>query len=221
MLAVDVSDSVDEARYRLQMEGISRALEDGAVIDAIIGGARGGIVLSLVTWSDRADMAMPWELIRSRNDALRVAAIIRALPQRTGSYTCLARMLTHVRDQVLAMLPVRADRVVVDVSGDGIDNCVVARVCDAARDALVARGVTINGLPIKVAGENDVVGAGTFREPGFQFEDLGLDRDTTTLDSWYATHVAGGHGAFIKVANGYEDFGRAFRQKFVTEVSVK
>ena len=35
VLAVDVSESVDAERYRLQMEGIARALEDPAVIDAI------------------------------------------------------------------------------------------------------------------------------------------------------------------------------------------
>lgn len=221
VLAVDVSDSVDETRYRLQMEGISRALEDDAVIDAITGGAHGGIALSLVTWADGADMIMPWQLIRSREDALSVAAIVRTLPQSAGTYTCLARMLTHVHQQVLASLPVRADRLVLDVSGDGIDNCIAPTATDAARDGLLARGVTINGLPIIVAGENDVVGSGTFRQPGFPFEDLGVDRDTTTLDAWYTAHVIGGPGAFIKAADGYEDFGRAFRKKFVTEISAR
>lgn len=219
VLAVDVSDSVDAERYRLQMEGIAWALEDPGVIDAITSGPRGGIVLSLVAWSDSTEIAMPWAWIRNAGDARRVAGLVRGLPQKGGEYTCLARMLSRVRDHVVPHAPGDARRVVVDVSGDGIDNCEVRRATDAARDALLAQGVTINGLPIIVAGENDVVGVGTFRRPGFAFEDLGLDRDATTLDAWYRDHVIGGAGAFLHVAHGYEDFGRAFRQKFVTEIS--
>jgi len=176
-------------------------------------------VLSLVAWSDSTEIAMPWAWIRNGDDARRVAGLVRAVPQKGGEYTCLARMLSRVRDHVVPHAPGNASRVVVDVSGDGIDNCEVRRATDAARDALVAQDVTINGLPIIVEGENDIVGAGTFRRPGFAFEDLGLDRDATTLDAWYRDHVIGGAGAFLHVAHGYEDFGRAFRQKFVTEIS--
>src|SRR5262249_53974171 len=38
IVAVDVSNSVDDKRYRLQMEGIAQALEDPGVIQAIVGG---------------------------------------------------------------------------------------------------------------------------------------------------------------------------------------
>lgn len=221
VLAVDVSDSVDAERYRLQMEGIARALEDPAVVDAITSGPRGGIVLSLLAWSDDAELVMPWQTIRSAEHARRVADVIRTLPQKGGEYTCVAKMLVRVHDNVLPQAALRADRIVIDVSGDGIDNCEVRKASDEARDAIVAKGATINGLPIIVQGENDVVGVGTFRRPGFAFEDLGLDRDATTLDAWYRDHVIGGAGGFLHVANGYEDFGRAFRQKFVTEISVR
>jgi hypothetical protein len=220
VLAVDVSDSVDAERYRLQMEGIARALEDPAVAGAITSGPRGGIIVSLLAWSDDADLVMPWQTIRSAEQARAVAGLIRNLPQRGGEYTCVAKMLNTVRAEVLTEAPARAGRIVVDVSGDGIDNCAVRQASDEARNALVGEGATINGLPIIVEGENDVVGVGTFRRPGFAFEDLGLDRDATTLDAWYRDHIIGGGGAFLHVADGYEDFGRAFRLKFITEVSI-
>jgi hypothetical protein len=35
-------------------------------------------------------------------------------------------------------------------------------------------------------------------------------------DAWFRDHVIGGPAAF---AQGYDDFGRAFRQKFVSEIS--
>ena len=222
VLAVDVSDSVDATRYKLQIEGIALALDDPGVIAAITGGPHGAIALSLVTWADHARVAIPWRLIRSRADAAALAADIRRLPQITGEYTCVARMFEFTRLTVVSDMPLKADRVVIDVSGDGIDNCSVPEESAAERDALVAAGATINGLPIIVKGENEIVGSGAYRAPGFGLRELsrGPDSATTTLDAWYNGHVIGGAGAFLLKANGFEDFGRAFRQKFVSEISM-
>jgi len=219
ILAIDVSNSVDDARYALQMEGVARALEDPEVIAAISGGGMGSILLMIVAWSDRAEVALPWQIIASAEDGRKAAQSVRGLPQRRGEYTCVARMMGFVNNVVLPTVPAQAGRIVVDVSGDGIDNCAVRGTSDKERDLLVSAGVTINGLPIIVKGENDIVGAGAYRAPGYGLDNLGPDTDTTTLDAWYSEHVIGGPGAFLKTAQGYEDFGRAFRQKFVTEVS--
>lgn len=219
-LAVDISDSVDDHRYRLQMEGIAQALEDESVLAAITSGQRGAIALALVEWADSAETTIDWQIVRNAADAARMAARIRELPHRKGEYTCLARMMTLVKERIFADAP-PADRRVLDVSGDGIDNCADAAADDAARDALVADGVIINGLPIIVKGENDVVGSGAYRAPGYGLRELprGPDTATTTLDKWYQSHVIGGPGAFVITAQGYSEFGKAFRQKFVIEVS--
>jgi hypothetical protein len=223
ILAVDVSDSVDANRYRLQMEGIARALEDPGVISSISNGPRGGILLSLVSWADRAEIAMPWELIQTAEDAARAAAMIRALPQRSGEYTCLSRMLAMVKESMAGSVPAVATRVVLDVSGDGIDNCKEPIDTRRERDELVDMGVTINGLPIIVKGENDVVGSGAYRAPGFELKGLLIGPGThqTTLEEWYTQNVIGGPAGFLLKANGFEDFGRAFRQKFVSEISLR
>ncbi len=219
VIAVDISDSVDDSRYALQMKGIAAALEDPGVVSAIAGGDAGRIVVTLVGWADSVEMLLPWRTIASAADAAGVAAAIRALPPRRGEFTCMARMLATLPVSVLSQMPVRARRVVVDVSGDGIDNCTPRRAADGSRDALLAAGATINGLPIIVAGENDVVGAGAYRAPGWGLGALGPETEMTTLDAWYSEHVIGGPGSFVLKAHGYEDFGRAFRMKFVTEIS--
>jgi hypothetical protein len=221
ILAVDVSNSVDDQRYRLQMEGIALAIEDEAVVTAITSGARGGILLSLVEWADRADMTIDWHLVKSLEDARAFAAKVRALPHHMGEYTCLSRMMDIVNETMLDKIPANASRVVLDISGDGIDNCDVPSASDTLRDRLVDRGITINGLPIIVKGENDLVGEGAYRAPGFGFRELlgNENEPATTLDKWFRGHVIGGPAAFLQAAQGYEDFGRAFRQKFVTEIS--
>lgn len=222
VLAVDVSNSVDATRYKLQMEGIAQALDDPGVIAAITSGPHGAIALALVPWADHARVALPWRVIRSRDDAVAMASDIRKLAQVTGEYTCVARMFEFARQTILSDIPVKASRMVIDVSGDGLDNCSGPEETIRERDALVSAGVTINGLPIIVKGENEVVGSGAYRAPGFGLRELtkGPDTMTTTLDAWYNANVIGGAGAFLLKANGFEDFGRAFRQKFVSEISM-
>ncbi len=222
VLAVDVSDSVDAERYRLQMEGIARALEDDGVIAAITSCTHGGIALALVTWADRGQLSLDWQIIRSQADANRVAALIRAQPQMMGEFTCMARMMKLLKESVVDAIPVEAVRTVIDVSGDGIDNCDYPAETKKRRDDLLALGITINGLPIIVKGENETVGAGAYRAPGLELNgggNIGPATERISLDQWYKEFVVGGPANFLLPAQGFEDFGRAFRQKFVTEIS--
>ena len=93
IVSVDVSNSVDEARYKLQMEGIAKALEDPGVIDAITGGSSGGILFSMVTWADKPAVVVPWMRIANKADAIAVAQRVRTLPHQGGEFTCMTRML--------------------------------------------------------------------------------------------------------------------------------
>lgn len=195
IVSVDVSNSVDENRYRLQMEGIAKALEDPEVLKAILNGPQGGILFAMVTWADKPKLALPWNHITSKEDALAVAAKVRALPRQTGEFACLSGMLRSISDKVVPQIPARALRTVVDVSGDGKENCNPQEPPALVRDELAASGVTINGLPILEGDEGPI------------------------LEGWYRENVMGGPGSFILPANGFGDFGRAIRQKFMIEIS--
>jgi len=195
ILTVDVSSSVDEKRYILQMEGIAAALEDEGVINAVLGGANGAILISMVTWADKSKLAVPWTMISNAQQAKELAATVRKLPQQEGEFTCVGRMARYVADKVVARMPAKADKIVVDVSGDGPDNCNTGKLLENSRADLFGIGATINGLPILEG------------------------KDAATIEDWYKENIIGGPGAFIVAAKGYEDFARAFRQKFVVEVS--
>lgn len=195
IVSVDTSSSVDNNRYRLQMEGIASALEDKGVIDAILGGPNGAILFSMVTWADHARLSVPWTVISNTSQAAALAKAIRTLPQQVGEFTCLGRMMRYTADKVIGRLPFKPTKLVIDVSGDGPDNCNSGDLLSNTRAELVNSGATINGLPI-------------------------LDgRDAATIEDWYRENVIGGPGGFIVAAKGYDDFARAFRQKFVVEVS--
>jgi hypothetical protein len=218
VVSVDVSQSVDDTRFRLQMEGIAEALEDPGVVAAITGNP-GGILFTMVTWADKAGIPVPWRRIASRADAAAVAAQVRATPRQAGEFTCIGQMFRTVAGSVIPAMPMPADRIVVDVSGDGIDNCTDPDAMAAEREDLLALGTTINGLPILVPGENDVVGAGAYRAPGYGLRPTPLPQDRTTLEQWYRAHVVGGPASFLLAAAGYGDFARAMRRKFVIEIS--
>lgn len=200
------------------MEGIAEALEDPSVVGAITGNP-GGILFAMVTWADRADLAVGWRRIASRTDAASVVAQVRATLRQAGEFTCLGQMFRTVTARVLPALPVPADRMVVDVSGDGIDNRTDADSLADAHQSLLATGATVNGLPILVPGENDVVGTGAYRAPGYGLLPTPLLQERTGLEQWYRAHVIGGPVAFLLAAAGYGDFSRALRRKFVTEIS--
>ena len=216
IVSVDVSNSVDQDRYKLQMEGIAKALEDPGVIEAIAGGPNGGILFSMVTWADRPTIALPWVKIANKADAVAVAQRVRALPQQGGEFTCMTRMLRSANDKIVPQVPAKALRVVIDVSGDGPDNCNADEPIDKVRDELVSNGVTVNGLPI-LEGANTaaaaIPGSPAVAQPDFPTSG-GMG-----LEDWYRAHVMGGSGSFVLPANGYADFGRAIRQKFVIEIS--
>jgi len=216
IVAVDVSNSVDDARYKLQMEGIAQALEDPGVIQAIIGGAKGGILFSMITWADQAKVNLPWTHITSADEAKAAAMRVRALPRQGGEFTCMSRMMRFVSDKIVPQIPARAVKVVLDVSGDGRDNCNEQEPVDKVRDELVTYGVTVNGLPILEANEGE--GPGGVPTQSYLPAPAG-EAEKTPIEDWYREHVKGGPGSFVLTANGYSDFGRAIRQKFVLEVS--
>jgi hypothetical protein len=195
IVSVDVSSSVDKARYILQMEGIAAALEDKGVMDAVLGGPKGSILFSMVTWADHAKLIVPWTVIASPEQASALAKTIRNLPQQTGEFTCMARMMRYVADKVISRMPTGATKVVIDVSGDGPDNCNAGQSLENTRAALANAGTTVNGLPILEG------------------------QDAAIVEDWYNENVKAGPGGFIVPAKGYNDFARAFRQKFVVEVS--
>ncbi|PPQ34782.1 Protein of unknown function [Rhodoblastus acidophilus] len=219
ILAVDVSGSMDDARYRVQFEGVARSLEDPSIVQSLLGGPHHRAAVSMLAWSDNAHEVMSWQVVANAEDARRVAGLIRAMPRVSGEFTCLAAMLRDAREGLARSVAGQASATVIDVSGDGPDNCSGARATEEERDNTVAAGVTINGLPIRT--ENEFTGAGAYRAPGFSIEELRHEphMSGTTIEDWYKQHVIGGPNAFHIVANGYADFERAFRRKFLREVA--
>jgi hypothetical protein len=195
VLAVDSSNSINPGQFDLQLAGLAQAFQDPGVLAAILSGQQGAIVVTLIAWSDKPRVAIPWTPIASELDAFAFAGKVRDLPRISGNFTCMADAMRFIRDRVLPSQP-PADRQIVDVSGDGRENCNPQERLEAIRADILAEGVTINGLPILEGKEAD------------------------TLEEWYFDNVIGGAFAFVLPAQGYNDFPRAIRRKFIVEISM-
>lgn len=148
LLAIDVSNSVDEAEYRLQIDGLADALADPEIIEALI---EGEVALSLMQWSgvDRQEMSLGWYRMRSALDVARFATAARGTPRAfILSDTAPAEAITFALDQFNAVPD--CARKIIDISGDGTPNA--GSDTHSARTAAERAGVTINGIAIESLG---------------------------------------------------------------------
>ncbi len=192
ILMADGSGSIEYAEFLLQRRGYAMALRDRRVIDAIRFGPKGRIALAYVEWSgpDLQVPIVPWTVIRTKQDIEAFARRLEDHPRElfSGGTALGDAILYGVRS--IETNSFVGDRRVIDLSADGSDKDGL----DAAvgRDQAVARGMTVNGLPI----------IGEF--PG--------------LDTFFKDNVIGGPGAFYVPAYDFGDFELAVRKKLIREI---
>jgi hypothetical protein len=206
VLAVDVSLSITEARFDLERGGYAGAFSDPRVQRAIADGETGRIAVALFDWAGPGEqqVAVDWMIIGSEHDARVFAAKLAAAPRPFYGRTAIGSALGFGTD-LLARAPFRADRKVIDVSGDGTGNA--GRSVTEARDAAVAAGITVNGIVILTDPET---------LPGYLKEHT---NPAGGLAAYYRSLVIGGEGAFVIAAESFEAFGRALIAKLVREIS--
>lgn len=193
VLAVDASGSVNEVRFELQRRGYAAAFRNPRVLQAIRSGSGAGIAVTMMQWTGPAMQvhAVPWRIIRDEASAEAVALAIEQAPRQLfGGGTSISGAIDR-GVELLEASPYVAGRTVIDISGDGANNR--GRQASDARDEAVAKGITINGLPI-----------------------LSIEPH---LDWHYRDEVIGGVNAFMVVAHSYEEFAEAILKKLITEIA--
>lgn len=200
VLAVDVSYSMDPGELLLQREGYAEAIVSNEFLQALKAGPNRRLALVYVEWSGPNDqkIIVPWRLIDSHESAAAVAAEIAKAPVRMGSRTSISGAINFALPLFDAD-PYRGLRRVIDVSGDGVNND--GSPVTIARDAALARGITINGLPIMLEGR------------------LSSQMDIDDLDLYYEDCVIGGAGSFMVTIRSRDGFKEAIRTKLVLEVA--
>lgn len=190
LLAVDVSGSISNEEYLLQMQGLADALADPDVIAALAGGRD---KVAVVQWSGITNqrLSLPWQLLLTADDVAALAATIRRI-KRPQDHTD-----TAIGAALYFSLPLFAEvsdcqRHVIDLSGDGAENA--GTFLPAARAEVEAHGITLNAIAI----EDDAV--------------------STRLSGYFRRFVITPDG-FVVTSHGLADYPRAIHEKLLRELT--
>ncbi|MGB0410060.1 MAG: DUF1194 domain-containing protein [Pikeienuella sp.] len=189
-LTVDVSGSIDPREYRIQMDGLADALDNGDVRDALIAA---DAMVTIMQWSGakRQKVTVPWVNTRTQADIDGLIRNLRTAPRAFKHFS------TAIGDAILAatlmhtQIAGRCDRSVIDVSGDGRSN-EGATLVDTRR-ALARTEITVNGLAI--------------------------EKDDSQLSDYFRDEVITGPGSFVVTAKTFDDYARAIRRKLLREIA--
>jgi hypothetical protein len=193
ILMVDASGSVDEREFALQRLGYARAFKNPRIVNAIRSGALGRIAVAYAEWTGPAlqTVVIGWTLLDDEHSAHAFAAELERRPRALYSGGTAVGSAILYGAAAIEARPFAAARRVIDVSGGGAANR--GPPAALARDQVVARGFTVNGLPILT--------------------------DDPFLDRYYEADVIGGPGAFSIPAKDFETFAAAILAKLVREIA--
>jgi hypothetical protein len=204
VLAADVSRSVDDREFKLQREGFANAMVDPRVVRAMTVGPRGRIAVAFVEWASELEqrVVVDWTVVANAKDAEAFAERIRGAPRSFWGRTSISSAIDFSM-KLLARSPFQAERKVIDISGDGVNNS--GPEVTAVRDAAIAQNATINALVI--LSEEPLPTNPTHTHP------------PGGLKSYFETNVVGGPGAFALEAHNFESFGHALIAKLIKEIA--
>lgn len=209
-LAVDLSSSMDQPQYEMQINGYSDAFDDATIIRRISQGRCGKIAVCVIFWSGHSSqvIAIDWTLVEDAASAQALAERIRSARRTIYGYTSIGGALrfTATRFTEAAMRLTSGPafwtkRKIIDISGDGHDNfykygpSLLKDVYSLKRNRqmVLESGVVINGLPI------------IHKEPN--------------IPEYYEDNVIGGGGSFSLVAKDFTSFPKAIKLKLWREIS--
>ncbi len=195
LLAMDVSNSVNAQEDALQREGLAAALLSKDVQNAAFANDQ-TVTIAAFEWSGRhhQQLMVDWTTIASPLDLQNMSARIASSKRgQTDFPTALGHALIFAQDMFETAPPCLFRTL--DVAGDGKSNTGIDPADILRRAAF--DDITVNGLVVRVL-------------------DLGLDFG---VPAYYQAHVKHGAGAFVEVAEGFEDYERAITRKLVSELS--
>jgi hypothetical protein len=200
VLAVDVSYSMDPDEQALQREGYMAAITSVEFMQALRQGMHGRIAMTYFEWAGvhHRQVIVPWRLIDGPESADAFSVDIGRARYTRASRTSVSGAL-----EFGAMLfegsGFRGIRRVIDVSGDGVNNN--GPLVTVVRDEVLAKGITINGLPIML------------KRPSASTMDI------DQLDIYFEDCVIGGPGAFVIPIREREQFKEATKTKLLLEIA--
>lgn len=197
VLLADASGSIDAEELAFQRQGYALALTDPEVVAAIENSIYGNVAVTYVEWASNTAVVVDWMILDGLETAQVFAEALTGPPRQAYGSNAIGEALLEAK-RLIDSNDIYAPRAVIDFSGDSIRNSSGPSIA-AARDEVLAAGITINALPILRPEDGKRAGA--------------------NLEEEYATRIIGGPGAFMVTAEGRTSFAQTVRRKLVLEIS--
>lgn len=197
VLLADSSGSISPDELMFQREGYAQAMTDPEVLAAIANTAYGEIAVTYMEWAAHQGQVVKWMRIRDAEDAQEFADQLLTTPRMAFGRNAIGSALLEAARQIEAN-DIDGWRKVIDFSGDSAGNWSGPPI-EQARDAVLAKGITINALPI------------------LRPDDPG--RAQGGLEAIYEQRIIGGLGAFVVTAEDRASFAEAVKRKLILEIS--
>ncbi len=201
-LGLDVSGSVDEEEYRLQLDGLAAALLAPAVQEAFLVMPQAPVELAVFEWSglNQHRLLLDWTPV---TDAETLARISHRLRGTFGSYTDPSTAIGAAMVFGAGLLDRRGNcwQKTLDISGDGPAN--IGPAPGLVPDVIL-RDITINGLVVV---------------PESRANTTKNLHNVKTLLEYYQAEVIRGPDAFVETAFDFEDFENAMTRKLLKELA--
>ncbi|AXI47441.1 hypothetical protein C1J03_16350 [Sulfitobacter sp. SK012] len=193
-LALDVSSSVDASEDRLQRGGVVAALTSPEVKAAFFASDL-PVALAVYEWSGRynQEIVLDWRMIDSPRALIEAAEVVAASKRSHNDFPTAMGYALGYGAGLLTRAPVCL-RQTLDMAGDGQNNEGFGP--SRAYAEFPFDQVTVNGLVVNAADFEGEVG----------------------LIAFYKAEVLHGPGAFLEIADGFEDYERAMRRKLEREL---
>lgn len=203
-IGLDVSGSVDQQEYQMQIEGLAAALLSDEVAAKLLDTPETPVMLAVYDWSgaEHQRLILDWVALSDRAVLERVAGVIATAVRIERSPATGVGAAMAYGDALLARQP-DCLRATLDLTGDGLSNS-----GPRPRDVVLSERrvpVTVNALVIGIDRDASWDGG----EPG-----------TAELTAWFRAEVIRGPEAFVEVALGFRDFEAAMRRKLIRELQV-
>ncbi len=195
VLAIDVSSSVDPAEDQLQRAGLASALLDPDV-EAAFFISPDPVAVYVFEWSGRYNqqVLVDWTMVDTPRVLLDVAQDIAESKRLHDDFpTAMGYALGYAATELKHASSCLTQTI--DIAGDGVNNDGFGPI--EAYAAFPFEGVTVNGMVVNCA--------------DFEGE--------TDLIPFFENQVMRGPGAFIEIANGFDDYAAAMRRKLLRELT--
>lgn len=190
-LLIDISGSVNNSEYQLQMQGYQAAFQSSSVQNAIINGDYGKAAVQLIMWSgeNQQEIMIDWTLIDSIDASNNFATSISQLARPFSGWTAIGEAINYGYQQ-FDTNNFEGFVKVIDVSGDGTNNQGIAP--EQARDNAIDNGIdNINGIVITT--------------------------NQAVIDQ-YSTSVVTGDESFLLASATFGDFEQGIETKLAHEI---